>query len=178
LHSLTLHRPDWYKNGGRSTTHGLNIEALTRCRPEQATSLAYDFGASNSLFGLGWSLSPPAITCRTDKGLHHYWDTEDSDVVLFSWAEDLVPVLDAEDAIAETLAMATAFASIDLGLKDYLPALNAEQQWALAKPTGDRWMLMDATGYPLYAWDMNEGGWKTVYTFSSYNDYQFEFNYH
>src|SRR5215210_4899959 len=32
-------------------------------------SLAYDSGAGNGPFGLGWSLSLPAITRKTDKGL-------------------------------------------------------------------------------------------------------------
>lgn len=65
-------------------------------------SLAYDSGAGNGLFGLGWSLSLPVITRKTDKGLPRYWDDEESDVFLLSGAEDLVPVLDAEGAIAET----------------------------------------------------------------------------
>src|SRR6478609_11060226 len=32
-------------------------------------SLAYDSGAGNGPFGLGWNLSLPSITRRTDKGL-------------------------------------------------------------------------------------------------------------
>ncbi len=56
-------------------------------------SLAYDSGAGNGLFGLGWSLSLPAITRKTDKGLPRYDDAADSDVFLLSGAEDLVPVL-------------------------------------------------------------------------------------
>ena len=37
-----------------------------------ATVLSYDSGAGNGPFGLGWSLSLPAITRKTDKGLPHY----------------------------------------------------------------------------------------------------------
>jgi hypothetical protein len=65
-------------------------------------SVSYDSGAGNGLFGLGWNLSMPAITRKTDKGLPRYWDDDESDVFLLSGAEDLVPVLDAEGAIAET----------------------------------------------------------------------------
>lgn len=56
-------------------------------------SLSYDSGAGNGPFGFGWSLSLPAITRKTDKGLPLYRDAEESDVFLLSGAEDLVPVL-------------------------------------------------------------------------------------
>jgi hypothetical protein len=56
-------------------------------------SLSYDSGSGNGPFGFGWSLSLPAITRKTDKGLPQYRDAEESDVYLLSGAEDLVPVL-------------------------------------------------------------------------------------
>lgn len=52
-------------------------------------SLSYDSGAGNSEFGLGWSLSIPAITRKTSKGLPTY---SESDIFLLSGAEDLVPI--------------------------------------------------------------------------------------
>lgn len=54
--------------------------------------LSYDSGAGNGPFGIGWSLSLPAITRKTDKGLPQYRDAEESDVFILSGAEDLVPV--------------------------------------------------------------------------------------
>src|SRR3989449_5221917 len=51
-------------------------------------SLSYDSGAGNSPFGLGWNLSLPAITRKTDKGLPRYQDAQDSDVFILSGAED------------------------------------------------------------------------------------------
>ena len=56
-------------------------------------SLSYDSGAGNGPFGLGWRLSIPAITRKTDKGLPRYQDHDDSDVFILSEAEDLVPLL-------------------------------------------------------------------------------------
>ncbi len=60
-------------------------------------SLSYDSGAGNGPFGFGWSLSLPAITRKTEKGLPRYFDggrdQPDSDVFILSGAEDLVPVL-------------------------------------------------------------------------------------
>jgi len=59
-------------------------------------SLAYDSGAGNGPFGLGWNLSLPAITRKTDKGLPRYNDADESDVFVLSGAEDLVPVTGPE----------------------------------------------------------------------------------
>jgi RHS repeat-associated protein len=56
-------------------------------------SLSYDSGAGNGPFGLGWNLSLPSITRKTDKGLPRYRDAEESDVFILSGAEDLVPAL-------------------------------------------------------------------------------------
>jgi hypothetical protein len=58
-------------------------------------SLSYDSGSGNGPFGFGWSLSLPAITRKTDKGLPRYQDAEESDVYILSEAEDLVSVLAA-----------------------------------------------------------------------------------
>jgi hypothetical protein len=55
-------------------------------------ALSYDSGAGNGPFGLGWSLSLPAITRKTDKGLPQYLDADESDVFILSGSEDLVPV--------------------------------------------------------------------------------------
>jgi hypothetical protein len=59
-------------------------------------SLTYDSGAGNGPFGFGWSLSLPAITRKTDKGLPRNYEgksnTQDSDVFILSGAEDLVAV--------------------------------------------------------------------------------------
>jgi RHS repeat-associated protein len=56
-------------------------------------SLSYDPGSGNGPFGFGWTLSVPAITRKTDKGLPQYRDADESDVYILSGAEDLVPVL-------------------------------------------------------------------------------------
>src|SRR5688572_14518205 len=42
-----------------------------------ALTLTYDSGNGNGPFGLGWTLSTPAITRKTDKGLPRYADTEE-----------------------------------------------------------------------------------------------------
>ncbi|MBB5644963.1 SpvB/TcaC N-terminal domain-containing protein [Pedobacter cryoconitis] len=57
-----------------------------------ALNLTYSSGAGNGVFGLGWTINLPAIKRRTDKKLPRYDDLADSDVFLFSDAEDLVPV--------------------------------------------------------------------------------------
>jgi len=46
-------------------------------------SLSYDSGSDYGPFVFGWSLSLPAITRRTDKGLLQHWDAQESDVFAF-----------------------------------------------------------------------------------------------
>ncbi len=65
--------------------------------------LAYDSGAGNGIFGLGWNLSLPSITRKTDKGLPRYQDLKESDVFILSGAEDLVAVLKTDGTVDETL---------------------------------------------------------------------------
>src|SRR5262245_24534279 len=64
-------------------------------------ALSYDSSAGNGPFGLGWNLSLPAITRKTDKGLPKYQDADESDVFILSGAEDLVPVLDNNGEIVD-----------------------------------------------------------------------------
>jgi hypothetical protein len=64
-------------------------------------SLNYDSGNGNGIFGMGWNLSLPSITRRTDKGLPQYRDNDESDIFVFSGAEDLVPVLGEESSRME-----------------------------------------------------------------------------
>jgi hypothetical protein len=49
-------------------------------------SLSYDTGSGNEPFGVGWTLSIPSITRKTDKGLPEHRDAEESDVFLLSGA--------------------------------------------------------------------------------------------
>ena len=56
-------------------------------------ALSYNSGSGNSIFGLGWNAEPPSITRKTEKKLPEYNDAEESDIFIFSGAEDLVPAL-------------------------------------------------------------------------------------
>ncbi len=55
-------------------------------------SLSYDSGSGNGPFGLGWSMTLPAVTRKTDKGLPRFIDDPDADTFILAGAEDLVPV--------------------------------------------------------------------------------------
>jgi RHS repeat-associated protein len=59
---------------------------------DPSLSLTYDSGAGNGPFGLGWKVSLPVITRKTDKGLPRYSDDPDQDTFILSGTEDLVPV--------------------------------------------------------------------------------------
>ena len=66
-------------------------------------NIAYNSGAGNGIFGLGWNLDLPSIKRKTDKGLPQYMDTIDSDTFLFSEAEDLVPAFQKNEEGSFTL---------------------------------------------------------------------------
>jgi RHS repeat-associated protein len=57
---------------------------------QPALTLSYDSGAGNGPYGVGWSLTIPAVTRKTDKGLPRYVD---EDTFVLAGAEDLVPAL-------------------------------------------------------------------------------------
>src|SRR5262252_974821 len=45
-------------------------------------SLSYDSGSGNRPFGIGWNLSLPVITRKSDKGLPKYQDADESDIFI------------------------------------------------------------------------------------------------
>ncbi|HRI70383.1 MAG TPA: SpvB/TcaC N-terminal domain-containing protein, partial [Polyangium sp.] len=53
-------------------------------------SVAYDSGGGNGPFGVGFRLSVPSITRKTERGLPEWDDRNDSDTFILSGAEDLV----------------------------------------------------------------------------------------
>jgi RHS repeat-associated protein len=59
-------------------------------------ALQYNSGSGNSAFGLGWQLSLPAISRKTDKGVPRYEDSNRSDTFILAGAEDLVPTVEVD----------------------------------------------------------------------------------
>ncbi|MDQ6788071.1 MAG: FG-GAP-like repeat-containing protein [Acidobacteriota bacterium] len=59
-----------------------------------AVGLSYNSGSGNGVFGVGWDLSVPRISRKTEKHLPEYKDEEESDTFILSGAEDLVPLLE------------------------------------------------------------------------------------
>src|SRR5713226_6483039 len=89
-------------------TGSLNIPIFTtpgRSDFYPKLSLSYDSGAGAGPFGIGWSLSVPSITRKTDKGLPRYQDADESDIYILSEAEDLVPgfTLQGSNWVRDTL---------------------------------------------------------------------------
>jgi RHS repeat-associated protein len=88
-------------------------------------ALAYDSGAGNGPFGLGWHLAAPAITRKTDKGLPLYEDDRESDVFLLSDAEDLVPVLRRRDDDSERDACEVTRGGATFRVQRYRPRVES-----------------------------------------------------
>jgi RHS repeat-associated protein len=84
-----------FSTNAATGTGSLDVPIATskgRAGFELGLRLSYDSGAGNGPFGLGWRLSTPSVTRKTDRGLPRYVDGAASDVFVLSGAEDLVPV--------------------------------------------------------------------------------------
>ena len=84
-------------------------------------SLSYNSGSGNGPFGLGWSLSLPSITRKTDKGLPRYDNVNELDVFILSGAEDLVPVLDEDGKIWEEIRTVNG---VEYTIRRYRPRIE------------------------------------------------------
>ncbi|QRM90339.1 hypothetical protein FG167_14205 [Lacinutrix sp. WUR7] len=63
---------------------------VTAGRGAPQLSVSYSSGSGNSPFGLGWGMSIPQITRKTERNLPLYNEDQDSDTFIISGAEDLV----------------------------------------------------------------------------------------
>ncbi|MBN2386310.1 MAG: hypothetical protein JXB85_04765 [Anaerolineales bacterium] len=87
-------------------------------------SISYDSGSGNAPFGLGWNLSLPCITRKTDKGLPRYRNQEESDVFILSGAEDLVPVLEQSGGGWQVMEKTRQVGGISYTVKRYRPRVE------------------------------------------------------
>ena len=87
-------------------------------------NLTYDSGSGNSPFGFGWSLSVPAITRKTDKGLPRYEDLKDLDEFLLSGSEDLVPLLEWDGAQWQRHAASRLLGGVNWQVERYRPRVE------------------------------------------------------
>lgn len=88
-------------------------------------TLSYSSGGGNGIFGMGWSLSLPAITRKSDKQLPQYFDDIDSDTFILAGAEDLVPKSGADAKVPN----AQDTDSNEYSVKRYIP--RVEQSFSL-----------------------------------------------
>jgi RHS repeat-associated protein len=102
-------------------------------------TLTYDSGGGNGPFGLGWSLSLPVVTRKTDKGVPRYADADESDVFVLSGAEDLVPELERRGGGWARKRQRRTVDGVDYEIDRYRP--RAEGLFALI----ERWTSL-ATG--------------------------------
>ncbi|MDQ3929771.1 MAG: toxin, partial [Chloroflexota bacterium] len=87
-------------------------------------SISYDSGSGNGPFGLGWHLSIPSVTRKTDKGLPRYSDGEGSDVFILSSAEDLVPVLNGAEGTWQRVTTRRTVGGTDYEVEAYRPRIE------------------------------------------------------
>jgi RHS repeat-associated protein len=120
-------------------------------------SLAYDSGASNGIFGFGWSLLLPSVTRKTDQGLPRYQDQDpESDIFLLSGTEDLVPVLNHDSNRFRDTTSAPGYI-----IQRYRPRIEGlftriERWTSLANPADVHWRSISQDNIlTLYGQDNN-----------------------
>lgn len=87
-------------------------------------SLSYDSSSGNGPFGVGWQLSLPSVTRKTEKGLPLYQDAAESDVFILSGAEDLVPVLNWVNGQWQRDSFVRNTAGLDYSVERYRPRIE------------------------------------------------------
>ena len=87
-------------------------------------TLGYDSGAGNGPFGLGWAVSLPSITRKTDRGLPRYQDDPDQDTFVLSGVEDLVPVRRERDGSRAQEAEQRSSAGREYSVQRYRPRVE------------------------------------------------------
>jgi hypothetical protein len=113
-------------------------------------ALQYDSGSGNGPFGLGWNISLPHISQKTDKGLPQYWDgvddRVDSDVFTMAGAEDPVPLVktSANEALGNPSVDAVAYDEspvADYRVRKYAPRIEGAflriERWQNTIDPGD-----------------------------------------
>ena len=120
-------------NTGTGST-GIPIPiSASRGNMQPDIALQYDSGSGNGPFGLGWNISLPHISRKTDKGLPQYRDgvddRDDSDVFTMADAEDLVPLVKtgANEASGNPSVDADAFDESPVGeyrVRKYAPRIE------------------------------------------------------
>jgi len=115
--------------------------------PELA--LTYDSGNGNGPFGLGWHLSLPAITRKTDRGLPTYQDGDDCDTFLIAGAEDLVPALRRRGDTWERDVRETTFDGTAYTVQRYRPRIEGSfariERWTRVRDRDTHWRMISRT---------------------------------
>ncbi|HEY4243183.1 MAG TPA: SpvB/TcaC N-terminal domain-containing protein [Kofleriaceae bacterium] len=112
-------------------------------------ALRYDSGDGNGPFGLGFRLSVPSISRKTDKGLPRYIDEPDlgdtPDVFVLSGADDLVPMRVSADADAAVDAPNQG----DYRVVRYRPRVESAfariERWRHRESGDTHWRTIDRT---------------------------------
>jgi RHS repeat-associated protein len=106
-------------------------------------TLSYDSASGNGPFGLGWSLSLPSITRKTDKGLPLYRDEEESDTFILSGYEDLVPVLAQTGGRWTREPVTRTVANVEYRVQAYRPRVEGlfarVERWTRAETGETHW---------------------------------------
>ena len=112
-------------------------------------SLDYGSGQGNGICGIGWGLTLPSITRRTDKGLPRYRDETESDIFFLSGQDDLVPLLEPAGNDWATKTEVRQLQGATYGVTYYRPrtesAFSRIERWRSHSDGMAHWRVIDGT---------------------------------
>jgi RHS repeat-associated protein len=114
-------------------------------------TLAYDSGAGNGAFGIGWSLGGASVSRRTDHGVPRYIDGDASDDFVLTGGETVVPVLeDPGDGVVRSVPKPVADDGASFLVRRYRPRLEGGwariEQWTPAGGGVAHWRVWSPDG--------------------------------
>ncbi|WP_431970062.1 SpvB/TcaC N-terminal domain-containing protein [Nocardia sp. bgisy134] len=123
-----------------------------------ALTLSYDSGIGNGPFGLGWRLSLPSITLRTDRGMPRYQNGVSepdrcsgpdiaADTYILSGAEDLVPRLERREGEWRRVHRRNVESGREFSVYEYRPRVEGLfariERWVDAETGQSHWRSID-----------------------------------
>ncbi|TWF41773.1 RHS repeat-associated protein [Chitinophaga polysaccharea] len=116
--------------------------------------LSYHSGSGNSSFGLGWEVTIPCISRKTEDGLPRYRDAEESDTFVLSGAEDLVPLLEWNGSEWKNIPVPRTVDGVQYMVMRYRPRIEGTftriEKWTDTNTSQVHWRIISADNHTSY----------------------------
>ncbi|HEY9257196.1 SpvB/TcaC N-terminal domain-containing protein, partial [Chitinophaga sp.] len=116
--------------------------------------LSYHSGSGNGSFGLGWEVTIPAISRKTEDGLPRYYDATESDTFVLSGAEDLVPLLEWNGSEWKNTPTPRTVDGVNYSVMRYRPRIEGSftriEKWTNVSSAEVHWRIISSDNHTSY----------------------------